>query len=466
MPWYKAIRPSVILTIMVIFYLLLGGCAAASTTPDPALPERAPVSIEIEGETPTTIAPAAENQASATARPTTNLAESQAPNVLELILHEQGFGQAGSQLAYGFEIENPNTVAVSDNVFQILAYDESGVLVGSEVENLPLLLPGQLLGIAGSLQLDSEQIINELLLQITAGDTLELDVLPKLEVVGVNYQPSEIYNRVSGLIGNEGDLELEDIRISAIAYSSDGRIVGAGYTFLSFLPAGTTAGVDIVLTTNEPVDRVELYPRVSLPTLLQTSFQRPPFTSELAILDYGFSQEGIEIGYGFLVANPNLSHALEDTEYRITFFNDKDDVIAVDEGYIDLLIPGQIFGIGDHIFVDEGENVDRMAILARPSTYKPAIPKPGLAAENVTLITGTVGIIVSGEIINPYQTMLENVRVTAVIYDNAGRIVGGGYDWIDSIAPAGLVPVEVWVIAPREPAAAELYASIAQIIRE
>ena len=235
---------------------------------------------------------------------------------------------------------------------------------------------------------------------------------------------------------------------------------------MCFLPAETTSGVDIVLTTNEPVDRVELYPRVSLPTLLQTSLQRPPFASELVILDYGFSQEGIEVGYGFLVSNPNLSHALEDTEYRITFFNNKDDVIAVGEGYIDLLVPGQIFGIGDHIFVDHGENVDRMAVLARPSIYKSAIPKPILAAENVTLITGTVGTIVSGEIINPYQTTLENVRVTAVIYDNAGRIVGGGYDWIDNISPAGLVPVEVWVIAPHEPVAAELFASIAQIIRE
>jgi len=58
------------------------------------------------------------------------------------------------------------------------------------------------------------------------------------------------------------------------------------------------------------------------------------------------------------------------------------------------------------------------------------------------------------------------VRVTAVIYDNEGRIVGGGYDWIDNISPAGLVPVEVWVIAPHEPVAPELYASIAQIIRE
>jgi hypothetical protein len=451
---------------MAIFYLLLGGCGSTSITPDPTLPVRAPVSIEIDGETPTTIAPAAESQAAVTALPTTAPAETQAPIILELLLRKQGFSQAGGQLAYGFEIENPNIVAVSNNVFQILAYDENGIIAGSEVENIPLLLPGQLLGIAGSLELDDDQVINQILLQITAGDILELDVLPDLAVVGVNYQPSEIYNRVSGLIGNEGDFELEDIRISAIAYSSDGRIVGAGYTFLSFLPAGSAAGVDIVLTTSEPVDRVELYPRVSLPTLSQTNLQRPRFASELAILDHGFSQDGIEVGYGFLVANPNPSHALEDTEYRVTFFNDRDDVIAVDEGYIDLLVPQQIFGIGDHVFVDDGETVGRMAVLARPSKYRPVIPKPVLSAENVTIITGTLGTIVSGEIINPYQTTLENVRVTAVVYDDAGRIIGGGYDWIDNIAPAGLVPVEVRVSAPQEAVAAELYAGIAEIIRE
>ncbi len=412
------------------------------------------------------IATVLESQASTALRSTPFLLESPSPNILELVLRNQGFAQNGNLLAYGFEIENPNNMAVSGNEFQILAFDAAGILAGNKKENIALLLPDQRLGIAGSLRLDDNQTITQIQLQITTGDILDLEVAPDLTIFGVNYRPSEFYNRVSGLLANEGDLDLEDIRISAIAYSSDSRIVGAGYTFLSFLPAGTKTGVDIVLTTSELIGRVELYPRVSLPTLLSSRIRRPAFSLDLGILDYGFSQGGIEVGYGFLIANPNTSHTLKNTEYRVTFFNDEEKVIAVDQGYIELLVPQQIYGIGDSLLVDDGETVGRMEVLAWPNAYVPAISVPLLVAENVSIITNTVGTLVHGEIINPYQVALENVHLSAVVYDNAGRIVGGGQEWIDHIPLAEPAEVEVWITVPSEPVAARLYASITESIPE
>ena len=459
-------RSSIILVIPIILYLVLGSCRPAPTSPTTTMPESEPESTKFGTDTPTMNATALESLASATLRPTPLSVESLSPIILELILGNQGFAQNGNLLAYGFEIENPNTMAVSGNEFQILAYDANGILAGSKKENIALLLPDQRLGIADSLRLDDNQTIAQIQLQITTGDILDLEVAPDLIVLGVNYRPSEIYNRVSGLLVNEGDIDLEDIRISAIAYSRDSRIVGAGYTFLSFLPAGTETGVDIVLTTSELIDRVELYPRVSLPALLSSSIQRPAFSLELGILDHGFSQGGIEVGYGFLIANPNALHTLKNTEYRVTFFNDEDNVIAVDQGYIELLVPQQIYGVGDHVFVDDGETVDRMEVLSRPNAYVPAIPGPILAAEKVSVITDTLGTLVRGEIINPYQVALENVHLSAVVYDNAGQIVGGGQDWIDHIPLAGTAAAEVWVIAPGDPVVAELYASITEIILE
>lgn len=473
MPANKTINAAMTLTILVIFNLLLAGCGYGSntTTPASATADRTQnytptaSSVISPSESPVLV-PTAEDQATVLSSPAPSQSETLVSDVLELILHGKGFGQAGEQLAYGFEIENPNGAAVSGNVFQLLAYTADGELVGSEVETIPLLLPGQLLGVAGSLILDNESTVEEILLQITTGDRLELDILPDIEITGINYRSSELYERVSGLIGNESEIDLDDIRISALAYARDGRIIGAGYTYLSFLPANSAMGVDIVLTTNEPVERIELYPRLSLPTLLQTSIDRPLLANELSIADSGYSQSGIEVGYGFLIENPNSSYALENTEYRLTFFNESGDVIAVDEGYIELLLPQEILGIGDHVFVDEDESVSRMVILAKPSHYQPAIPKPLLTAENVVVISDTLGTQVSGDIVNPYLVDLNNVRVAAIVFDAEGRIVGGGFDWIDTILPNGVVPVEVRVSAGESGTTAKLYAGISEIISD
>ena len=150
----------------------------------------------------------------------------------------------------------------------------------------------------------------------------------------------------------------------------------------------------------------------------------------------------------------------------LSSINEEDDVIAVDEGYIELLLPRQFFAIGDHVFVDEGETVGRMDVLTRPSHFQPAIPKPLLTADNVSIISDTLSTVVRGEINNPYQVALDNVRVTAIVYDDQGQLIGGGFDWIETIPPAGLMPVEVWVSAGKTSASAELFAGIDEIIRE
>jgi hypothetical protein len=53
-----------------------------------------------------------------------------------------------------------------------------------------------------------------------------------------------------------------------------------------------------------------------------------------------------------------------------------------------------------------------------------------------------------------------------LVYDDNRRIIGGGYDWIESIPPGGSTQVEIWVAVTEPVAHAEVYANVAEIIRE
>ena len=398
--------------------------------------------------------------------PVSDVAPIEISQLLELILRNQGFFQSDDRLAFGFEVENPNGIAVSDSSYAIQAYDASGLLAGTDAGRIPLMLPDQRLGIAGSMQLENRLDVESIRIQIATGGGVTVPALPDLAVLSVNYRPSKIYNRASGLIENRGSQDLEDIRVSALAYDADRQIIGSGYAFLSFLPSGATAGIDITMNTAEVVSQIDLYPRASLADLLNAAPVQSPPAAGIEVLGWGYSQNGVEVGYGFLLENPNPYYNFVDIEYRVTLTNESKLVIAVDAGYIDRLAPRHQFGIGDHLFVDDGETVGAMMVQARPVQLQTTIPEPILVSAEVEVITSTVDTFVRALVLNPRQEAAKNVRVTALVYDDNHRIIGGGFDWVESIPAGGSTPVEIWVAVADTVADAEVYANEAEIIRE
>lgn len=469
MPPYKADRQAITIAIFFLVSLIVASCGSTAGNDESQLTSQEAAFTttgERQGTTPVSTVPPT-SQPSPTSNPyPVATATSSLPAIENLTISKVGFSKASGQIAYAFEVSNPNDTAVIESIYQVMVLDANGLSLGSDVGRLPLLLPGQQLGIAASLAMEDVEDVEQIELLVTPGETFALDTLPDLTVLDIYYQPSEFYDQVNGLIGNDGDRDLEDIRVSAIAYDENDEIVGAGYTFLSFLPAGERAGISIVLTTAKQVDHIKLFPRASLASLIQLPASRPAYTAGMVLLDSGFSQADIEVSYGILVDNPNISYSLLDAEYRATFLNAAGKVIAVDVGYIDLLLPQQTWGIGDRVFVDEGERVATMNILTRVNRYQTTLYKPALVVENVAVITNTHGIRVTGELLNPYQTTLNEVRISTLVYNSDGRIIGGGIEYLDNVPPGVSVPVEVQVTSAEPVSMANLYAGLTKIISD
>lgn len=382
-----------------------------------------------------------------------------------LAIQQQGYGQDEREVAYAFLVHNPNKdLTIAESEFQVIAYDEGGRVVLTDSEFISFILPGQILGIAGNLYLEEDIPIADLMIQIITGKPYFDTAIPNINVQAVKYRPGEYYDRVTGLIAGPNDRDVRDLRVSAIAYDDSGKIIGAGYSFISFIQAGTATGVDVTITNDGVVDRIELFPRLSFSSLDLEKNDRPKNVQDLSFLQSGYVQNDLEVGYGFLVENPNQTFAIEGSDYRMTAFDSDGKVIRVDEGYIDRVLPGQTLGFGSTFFVDEGEEIDSLDLQLKTGSFRKSDLLPVLEPGNITIKGDKFNSVVTGEIMNPYDQSFEDIRVTAIVFDVDNQIVGGGFTWLDFIPADDSSPVEVWVTSVGEPVSAQLYTSVGELL--
>ena len=79
-----------------------------------------------------------------------------------------------------------------------------------------------------------------------------------VKFVADNYSP-----KVTGVVKNLSDQQLDNIRVSAIAYNDAGDIIGGGFTFVDFVPASAQAAAEVSITTSGTPAQVELYPTIT-----------------------------------------------------------------------------------------------------------------------------------------------------------------------------------------------------------
>lgn len=87
-----------------------------------------------------------------------------------------------------------------------------------------------------------------------------------------------------------------------------------------------------------------------------------PEPEPITVTKTGFGQEGRQVGFAFIVENPNLSLAFESSQYQIAAYDEDGIVVETDFGYINLLLPGQSLGVGVDLFLDEGVTVSTFEV--------------------------------------------------------------------------------------------------------
>ena len=255
-------------TLLISALLVLGGACGESTTdqvvgaltPAPGTPG---VSEASSDSAANGAAPA--EGAEAPAAPT--MAAPESPTAPQVVA--TGFGQDGSQMGVAFIVENPNPGhTFESSQYQIAAYDANNTVVETESGYVTLLLPGQRAGIATTMFLNEGVTVARVDVQLKAGRAQPSEPVPTFTVDAVTYMPEEYFPKVTGTITSPYQQDLENIRVSAVAYDAAGQIIGGGFTFVDFVPAGGQAAVEVSVTTAGPPASVELYPMVSGLTLL------------------------------------------------------------------------------------------------------------------------------------------------------------------------------------------------------
>ena len=458
----KKHRNSIFVLSIIAFLLISLACGSstaeqlASAVPDTQIPSQpsgnSPITEEAQSGQPTI--------ASQIDQPT--LTPSPQPEPISLI--SQGLGQDGQELGFGFVIYNPNSsYAYESSQYQIAVYNAEGTVIETDSSYIELILPGQQLGIGGTLYLDEGVTASRIDVQINAGEARVSDLSETFSVDKVTYVPDEYFPQVRGVILNPYNKDITDLRVSAILYDDAGNIIGGGRTYLNFIQANNTTGISLSVSSNGNISRVDLFPTISGLSDLASDNPLPEGASNLVLSKQGFGQDGEELGYGILVENQNQNYVLESTMYHVTAYGEDDTVLGVSEGYIDTILPGQILGIGDNMYLDQGVIVSRIDAQIKQGNFNAANIIPSFTAENATFLPDQYFPKVTGEIVSPYSKDVTNLRVTALAYNEAGDIIGGGYTYLDFIPANSKSAVSVSITVAGIPAKVELFATVSSL---
>jgi hypothetical protein len=135
-------------------------------------------------------------------------------------------------------------------------------------------------------------------------------------------------------------------------------------------------------------------------------------------------------------------------------------VAGVDEGYVDLFLPGQTLGVAGELYLPEGIVASRVEARLKSGNFDLPEAQPSFAAEKLSYRPGLFQAAVTGTIVSRHGQSVTMLRVDAVCFDEEGQIIGGGYTYLDLLPANGKAAVEVPVTTRGTPAAVALYVTV------
>lgn len=346
-----------------------------------------------------------------------------------------------------FTVENPNeNYAIEQATYQIAIFDAAGTVLKSDTGSINILMPGEKTAIVGDMFVDKGQTVAKVQVQIGQGSASWIDKPVKVFTVDqAVFYPDKNFPRATGIIKNGLNHDLTQVRLSAVGYDADGKVVGAGYTYVSFVPAGGQTGVSLSFKTNAAtMAKVELYPALSNLSSIDEPGQS---ASTVKLADSGFGQADTHIGMGYILENTDTKNAIEGTQVRLIAYDDKGNVLGAEEASIEIILPGEKLGSYAETFVPEGGKVAKMEVQVKGGTSTAInINGPIFTTDKVTFLADKYFPKASGVIVNGLNKNIEKMRVSALAYSAEGKIIGGGYTFLDFLPPSGQSPIDMSLV--------------------
>jgi len=444
---------SFILIVILTISVILSGCSPTQEISEALSPTSTESSLQSIQETP--------SQEAASTKAPTNTPQ---PAAQELVLTgEQGFIQEGTIGVFLFAVENPNKgYALESSEYQIEIYDATGSVLDTSSGYISLVLPEEKLFVAADFYLEEGQTADRIEVQIDSGSPEELELTEApFTVDQVEFLPDDWFPQISGVVNNKLNRDVSDMRITAVAFDSDGKIIGGGATYLNFLPPNGKSAVDVNITVNQTPAKVEIYPTISG---LSVFTEAASTEGGLVLLDYNFTQSKYGGGVAFLIQNTNTTSAIASAQFRVEAYDDADVVLDTSEGYINILFPGEKQAVFTDLSIPDGKTITKVTVqIKQGDTTASEFSQNPFAAEKIIYQPGDYSEYVTAVISNSSEQTMEDLEVVAVGYDDDGKIVGGGYTYLDFVHGKDTAGVQISYRGDQAPSTVEVYTSMSSL---
>lgn len=185
-----------------------------------------------------------------------------------------------------------------------------------------------------------------------------------------------------------------------------------------------------------------------------------PEPEPINLISSGFGQDDSVLGFAFIVKNPNDSIAFESSQYQIAVFSEDGTVVETDSGYIELLLPGQILGVGGDIYLSEGITASSVEVQLNAGNPEATDLDTAFTVDRIKYQKGDYYSYVRGVIINPFDKDITDLRVSSIVYNEAGEIIGGGYTYLNFLLANNSSGVSISTVSVGNVATVEIYATL------
>lgn len=181
----------------------------------------------------------------------------------------------------------------------------------------------------------------------------------------------------------------------------------------------------------------------------------------LEVRERGFTQdkEAESVSVGATIYNPNKYSAIS-VDAKINVYNSAGKIVGNTLETIDVIPPEKEAVLGtDLSLANESVKAKKIEIQVKPKSYEE--PIESFAINNLKVSHSEIFTTATGEVVNPFYKDLNDVEVFVALEDSKGKIVGGGFTFIEYLPAKSTNGFKVdSVVALPEAKNAKAYATI------
>jgi hypothetical protein len=160
-------------------------------------------------------------------------------------------------------------------------------------------------------------------------------------------------------------------------------------------------------------------------------------TAQVVVRGQGFSQEGESLSYGVVLRNVSPVEDALDVSVTTNFVDASGTILKTESETMNVIPASTTYYLGGNTYPESGSRVARLetdVTVGDRASASYSLPK----VSHVRLVNEEyIGLSVHGQVENTLDSPLSDfARISAVVFDSRGRVVGGGFTYLDApLAP-------------------------------